>query len=76
MIRIIKLLPLLLLSACASAGKLTPTSISPVCEALVGPIVYNSTKRTSTRFAGPALVPDLKQRNQVGENLGCPQYTK
>jgi hypothetical protein len=76
MTRIIKLLPLLLLTSCAGASQLTPTSTSPVCEALIGPIVYNSTKRTSTRFAGPALVPDLKQRNQVGENLGCPQFNK
>lgn len=64
-----------LLSGCAGRmPKLDTTSTTPVCSALIGPIKYNSQKRTSARFAGPKLAPDLKQRNQVGENLNCPQY--
>ena len=50
------------------------TRSSRCADALIGPIKYNSTTKTSKRFAGSALVPDLKQRNQVGEWLGCPAY--
>lgn len=69
-------LPLMmLLSACAGdLDKLKTTSTTPVCSALIGPIKYNSQKPTSPRFAGKALAPDLKQRNQVGEKLRCPAY--
>lgn len=73
----VPLLALLLLSGC-SFGSLDkfakPTSTTPVCKALIGPIQYNSQKPESRRFAGPDLAPDLKQRNQVGEKLHCPQY--
>ena len=48
--------------------------LEPVCEALIGPIKYNSTKTSSPRHAGSELAKDLKQRNQVGERLGCPAY--
>ena len=53
-----------------------PDSKTPVCEALVGPIKYNSTDPRSQRHAGPALAPDLAQRNRVGINLKCPQYRR
>ena len=49
-------------------------SLAPVCDALIGPIKYNSTKAASPRHAGTELAKDLKQRNQVGERLGCPAY--
>jgi hypothetical protein len=63
------------LCACSTLNdKLATTSTTPVCSALIGPIKYNSQKPNSKRFAGPALAPDLKQRNQVGEKLHCPQY--
>lgn len=66
-----------MLSGCAGdLDKLRTTSTTPVCTALIGPIKYNTQKRTSLRFAGPKLAPDLKQRNQVGQNLGCKQYTQ
>lgn len=74
MIRVISILALLgLLTGCATVPGPT-ASRTPVCDALVGPIKYNSTTRTSARFAGPALAPDLNQRNQVGINLRCPKY--
>lgn len=71
---LILLLLMLLLSGCASGKDLRPTTTSPICEAVVGPIKYNSQKPTSRRFAGPDLAPDLKKRNQIGQNLGCPKY--
>lgn len=65
----------LMLSGCAGTVELRPTqSSAPVCDALIGPIKYNSRNPKSRRHAGPDLAPDLKQRNQVGQNLGCPQY--
>lgn len=64
----------LLLTSCAGSPKPSLNQIKPICTALVGPIRYNSTVTTSTRFAGKALVPDLKQRNQIGQRLGCPAY--
>ena len=63
----------LLLAAC-DPNALPPSAIAPVCSALVGPIKYNSTNKMSKRFAAALLAMDLKQRNQVGVNLGCPQY--
>ena len=50
------------------------SGMKPICDALIGPIRYNSTVKTSQRYAGPALVGDLKQRNQVGQRLDCPAY--
>lgn len=68
---------IVLLAGCAGQNvDLNPTRTAPVCDALVGPIKYNSANPKSPRHAGPALAPDLKQRNQVGENLGCPAYKK
>lgn len=65
---------ILMLAGCASTPDLRPTSTAPVCTALIGPIKYNSTNPKSPRHAGPKLAPDLKARNQVGENLNCPAY--
>ena len=67
------LLVALALGGCATTDG-TVQGLAPVCDALVGPIRYNSTKVSSPRHAGPELAKDLKQRNQVGERLGCPEY--
>lgn len=75
MIRAISLMLVLVLGGCATTGTLVPSQTkAPVCEALVGPIKYNSTTKTSRRFAGPDLAPDLAVRNRVGKNLRCPAY--
>lgn len=63
----------LMLSACGE-GELPPSTVAPICSALVGPIKYNSTNKMSKRFAAALLAMDLKQRNQVGHNIGCPGY--
>lgn len=67
-----------LLGALALGGCVTTSgqveSIKPICDALIGPIKYNSAHLASLRHAGPALAPDLKKRNQVGRKLGCPAY--
>ncbi len=55
-------------------GALPPATIAPICKALIGPIKYNSTVPGSKRFAAALLAMDLKERNQVGRNLGCPLY--
>lgn len=64
----------IVLSACAGGPKPSLNQIKPVCTALIGPIKYNTYKKTSRRYAGPDLAPDLKARNQVGQGLGCPAY--
>ena len=64
-----------ILAGCAtSLSRLPPSTIAPICKALIGPIKYNSLSPTSKRFAAALLAMDLKQRNQVGRNLGCPLY--
>ena len=55
-------------------AQLPPSAIAPICKALIGPIKYNSQSPMSKRFAAALLAMDLKQRNQVGRNLGCPLY--
>ena len=55
-------------------SSLSPATLQAICTALVGPIKYNTYNRASGRFSGPVLAPDLKQRNQIGRKLGCPQY--
>lgn len=65
---------LFLLTACGDKTTLDPSSRSAVCEALVGPIRYNTANAKSRRHAGDLLGLDLKQRNQIGQSLGCPQY--
>jgi hypothetical protein len=51
-----------------------PITLNPICEAIIGPIQYNSTNKASSRYAAPNLVSDLKERNDVGVRLNCPQY--
>jgi hypothetical protein len=65
----------LALAACDPAA-LPPSTIAPICKALIGPIKYTSTLKSpmSKRYAAALLAMDLKQRNQVGRNLGCPLY--
>lgn len=65
----------LLLVGCVTTGS-TPPQYAPVCEALVGPIYYNSKNIKSRRHAGPDLAPELAKRNKVGRNLRCPQYER
>jgi hypothetical protein len=75
MIRIISALAcFLFFSGCATTRPLHPDNTAPVCDALVGPIRYNSQVRTSRRFAGPDLAKDLAVRNRVGTKLGCSKY--
>lgn len=63
------------LTLAGCAGQLpSPTDTNAVCDALVGPIRYNTYKPQSRRFAGPDLAKDLSVRNKVGEGLSCPQY--
>lgn len=64
----------LALGGCVTTGAGRPTTALPVCEALVGPILYNSKVPTSRRHAGPDLAQDLALRNRVGKNLRCPAY--
>lgn len=64
----------LTLTGCATVRG--PSSITPICTALIGPIKYNTYVKSSKRYAGSALAPDLKQRNQVGQFLGCPKYRR
>lgn len=71
------LLAVLLMGAAGPAGctpNLSPAGLYAVCSALVGPIRYNTYTKTSGRYAGPILGLDLKQRNQIGQRLGCPQF--
>jgi hypothetical protein len=70
---VIILLGCFVLAGCDPQG-LPPSSRAAICAAVVGPIRYNSTDRQSGRYAARLLVPDLKQRNQIGRRLGCPQY--
>ncbi len=67
------LIALLLLAACQTDG-VGPKALSPVCDALIGPIKYTSTNKASRRYAGPDLAPDLKKRNQVGQGLHCKAF--
>lgn len=74
---VILLLSTLLMGAAGPAGctpNLSPAGLHAVCTALVGPIRYNTYNKASGRYAGPILGLDLKQRNQIGQRLGCPQY--
>lgn len=63
----------MLLAGC-DPSDLSPATLDSICSALVGPIRYNTYKPTSPRHAGPVLGMDLKQRNQIGQRLGCPAY--
>lgn len=69
-----KLIPIgliaLMVAGCASGG-LPPSSTAPICDALIGPIKYNTYNKSSRRYAAALLAMDLKKRNQVGQRLGC-----
>lgn len=73
LISVFLLIIMSLLTGCDPQG-LPPNSRAAICEAVVGPIRYNSTDKHSGRYAARLLVPDLKQRNQIGRRLGCPAY--
>lgn len=62
----------LLLAGCDTSGPLRNEAL--ICDALVGPIKYNSTVMTSLRHAGVNLAPDLALRNRIGRELHCPKY--
>lgn len=53
---------------------LSPATLAAICRAVVGPIRYNTYNVKSGRYSGPILALDLKQRNQIGQRLGCPAY--
>lgn len=62
------------LAGCDPQTALGPSGFQSICTALIGPIKYNTYNKNSGRYAGRILGMDLKQRNQVGQKLGCPQY--
>lgn len=53
---------------------LPPSSIAPICAALVGPISYNTRNKMSERYAAYLLALDIHQRNEIGRKLNCPAY--
>lgn len=70
---IIPMLLALVLGGC-DPQDLSPATLQSICAAVVGPIRYNTYNPKSGRFSGPVLALDLKQRNQIGQRLGCPLY--
>jgi len=62
-----------LLAGCDESA-LGPGQRTAICNALIGPIRYNTFNKASQRYAAILLAMDLKQRNQVGQRLGCSQY--
>lgn len=72
---LIGLLGALTLGGC-NPQDLSPATRQSLCAALVGPIRYNTYKPKSGRYSGPVLALDLKQRNQIGQRLGCPLYRR
>lgn len=61
-------------AACSTVPDTAVKSTAPVCEALLGPIKYNSTNPQSRRHAGPDLAPDLAKHNRVGRLLRCHNF--
>jgi hypothetical protein len=57
-----------LLAGCATHS--TATTTETICRPWK-PLGYASKTRTSPRFAGPALVGDLRVHNLTGQRLGC-----
>ena len=53
---------------------LTAVQRNTICNALVGPIRYNTYDPKSGRYSGHILALDLKVRNQIGQALRCPLY--
>lgn len=66
------LLLAILLGGCVTTG--STQSLKPVCDAMIGPITYNSHNKNSDWHAGKKLAPELAKRNRVGVNLRCPAY--
>lgn len=64
----------LMLSGCQHTGPGRTLKPQPICDALVGPIKYNSKNPKSLRFAGQTLVLDLRLRNRIGAALNCPGF--
>jgi hypothetical protein len=62
-----------LLAGCDVAD-LPPSSIAPICRALVGPIKYNTKNVMSQRYAAYLLSLDIHARNEIGRKLNCPKY--
>lgn len=62
-----------LLAGCETDG-VGPSSLKPVCAALIGPIKYNTFNKASQRYAAKVLAVDLSKRNQVGRRLGCQKF--
>lgn len=64
----------LIISALALAGcdpEQEAAMQSTVCQALIGPLYYNTYKLNSRRHAGPDLAIDLHTRNLVWRRLSC-----
>src|SRR5665213_595092 len=72
---VVGLLAALTLGGC-DPSDLSPATRQSLCAALVGPIRYNTYHPKSGRYSGPVLALDLKQRNQIGQRLGCPLYRR
>ena len=47
--------------------------IPDICRAMIGPIRYNSTDKTSKRYAAYLLAMTLAERNRVYIALHCPK---
>ena len=62
------MLSAMLLAGCATRS--TVTSRETICRPWQ-PLAYASKTRASARFAGPALVTDLRVHNLTGRRLGC-----
>jgi hypothetical protein len=56
------------LAGCVTNG--TTTDVETICGPW-HPIKYNSKNRDSNRFAGKALVTDLRAHNFTGDRLHC-----
>ena len=57
------------LAACGTRSTVTQTST--IC-APFSYITYASKSKAALRYAGPALVPDLRAHNFTMQKLGCP----
>ena len=70
-IKFIALLGALALGGCDPDTYLAPSQKVAICDALLGPIYYNTYNSKSGRYSGHILALDLKQRNQIWDGLGC-----